>query len=627
MGRIKLEDKKVTYIRKEDYLPELEEQVEKFVRISPTLPKNKILYSRVVIPKFKDETSRIIWEREEIERIRTGYNGLCGKMYFFFNYGFIQNLKGGKIAPDFRVSASVWFDYLTEWQESNEWGVICVKRRRVGMSWMEAADVLHDTLFTPFFLVAMNSKSETDSFLLFDKVKFMYDNLPSFLRVTTSASRTKSVMDFSYYGRDELGNKIKKGTQSKISVKAPTVSAFEGWMLNKWVCDEAGKQILLPQMWSYTEDCLMQETERAGMPIVFGTSGDIGKDGAGLKDMWDHSDVYKLKRFFFAGWMGLGVDRYGNDNREELIRWIVYQRHLRKSLDGKLYADFLQRYPLTIEEAFAQASTGGVGDLVKIHRQLDSLTEEPVRAIHGKFAINTNDVVVFKPTEAGNCIIYEYPKKGLDRIYVAGADPADHDDVAPGASDLGVYIMRKEYGTDVPRIVFEYVDRPRYLVDYYEQVVLALMFYNNCKILVERNRYRMIEHFEQSGMKKLLKPAPQGIMRITRGRTDIIGVNMTETLKEYGEALIEEYIRDYSEFIPSKELLKEFPKYGSVNTDRVMAFMLTLIQLKEDRINARKVIKMGENSHLPRFKYVEKNGVIQRINTSVVTSAAISAVL
>jgi hypothetical protein len=613
MGRVRLEDKAITYVPKDQYEPELEAEVEKFLRISPVLPQNKVLHKRVAIPTFKSPTAKAAWEREEIDRCKYGHNGMTGKMYFFFNYGFIQNLSGGKIAPDFRVADDEWFKLVQECQDSREWGIVCVKRRRVGMSWKESADVLHDTLFTPFYQVGMNSKSEKDSYLLFLKVKFMYDNLPPFLRIKAS-SKTKSTLDFSFFVKDELGNKIKKGTQSKITVVAPTDSAFEGWMLGKWVCDEAGKIVNLPQMWSYTEDCLMEETIRVGFPILFGTSGDIGKDGKGLKKMWDNAEIHKLKRFFFAGWMGLGADKYGNDNREELIRWIVYQRHLRKGLSSKMYADFLQRYPLTIKEAFAQASTGGVGDLVKIHNQVDSLKENPVRAVQGRFALNAAGDVVYKPDDKSPGRLYEYAKTGIDRLYVAGSDPADHDDADETASDLSTYIMRKEYGMDVPRIVFEYTDRPKYLDDYYDQTILALMYYNNCKILIERNRYRMIQYFEAAGQKQLLRSAPQGIMRLTRGRSDVIGVNMTAALKEYGEALIEEYIRDYSEHIPSVKLLEEFPKYGADNTDRVMAFMITLLQLKEDRMNARKGVKDGKNPLLPRFKYVNRNGVITRVS-------------
>jgi hypothetical protein len=598
---IKINDNKVVLISEKDYIPELEEKVRYYMSTSSDFESSTVKHTRVKIPVHKDEYEKGKWEREEIRRCMNGHKGMSAKMYFWFNYVWIKNLKGGKIAPEFRVADDRWFTTIQEAQDSEEWGVVCVKRRRVGASWKEAADVLHDCSFKPFYNVGMNSKGEVDSQQLFNKVKFIYDNLPVFLRATSSAGKSKNAIDFSYYVRDENGNKIKRGTQSEIIVKAPTDSAFEGLMLNKWIADEAGKIPNLAQMWSFTEDCLMQETQRIGVPILFGTSGDIGRDGRGLKEMWDNADVYKLKRFFFAGWMGLLVDEYGNDKKEDAIRWIVYQRHVRKTLSAKLYSDFLQRYPLTLDEAFSQASEGGLGDIVKINAQMTSLTDNPPRAVRGWFKINRNDEVVFSPDRGGKCVIYEHAKKGMNNLYVAGCDPADHDDAYDEASDLSMYIMRKPHGIEEPRIVFEYTDRPRELNAYYEQSILALRYYNETKVLIERNRYRMISYYDLQGYKHLLNRAPQGVMRLVGGRADVIGINMTPAVKNYLEDLNEEYVDDYCEQIPTKDLLEEMVKYGTTNTDRVMAFGLALMMLKEDKRGAAK--RTNVNNTLPRFKY------------------------
>ena len=609
---IRLSDKDIVLIKPQDYIPELEERVKYYMGISKDLPINTVKHVRVKIPSFKDDYEKAKWEREEIRRCKEGHAGMSPKMYFFFHYVWIKNLEGGKIAPEFRVADDMWFSTIKEAQDSKEWGVVCVKRRRVGASWKEAADVVHDCSFQPFYHVGMNSKSERDSQLLFNKVKFIYDNLPPFLRATTSAGKTKSSIDFSYYVRDDMGNKIKRGTQSEIIVVAPTDSAFEGQMLNKWIADEAGKTPNLPQMWSYTEDCLMQETRRVGTPVLFGTSGDIGRDGRGLKEMWDNAEVYKLKRFFFSGYMGLIVDEYGNDMREEAIRWIVYERHARKSLSAKSYSDFLQRYPLTLEEAFSQASEGGLGDIIKINSQITALTDNPPRAVHGRFKRNKQGEAVFIPEQDGKSIIYEHAKKGIANLYVAGCDPADHDDAYSEASDLSLYIMRKQYGVEPPRVVFEYTDRPRQLNDYYDQAIMALEYYNGTKVLIERNRYRMISYFDITGNKHLLHYSPQGIMKLVGGRANTLGIHMNDSVKEYLEDLVEEYVDDFYELIPSKDLLHEFIQYGTTNTDRVIAFGLTLMLLKEDRSNVKR--KNQANLSLPSFKFIRaSNGSIKRV--------------
>ena len=552
-----------------------------------------------------------MWEDREVDRCINGYKGMCGKMYFYFNYVWIKNISGGKIAPEYRVADNEWFKTIEEVQKSTGEGIVCVKRRRVGASWKEAADALHDGLFIPFFVTGMNSKSVKDSEVLFNKVKFVFDNLPAFLRVKVS-SKTKMNMDFSYTEKDEYGNEVKRGNQSEIVCVAPTESAFEGYMLNKWVCDEAGKQEGLPQMWSYTEDTMMEETKRRGMPILFGTSGDIGRVGRGLKEMWDNHDIYGLRRFFFAGFMGIHVDDYGNDRREEAIRWIIYERHRRKRLSAKAYSDFLQRYPLTIPEAFSQASEGGIGDIVKITNQRESLIDNPPQVKEGKFIINSKGNIVFRPELNGDVRVYEHAKSSIDRLYVAGCDPADHDDAYDEASDLSLYIMRKPHGVEAPRIVASYTARPKELNEYYSQAILMLRYYNDCKVLIERNRYRMISYFEDNEAKHLLHHSPQGIVRLVGGKSNTIGIHMSPPIKDYLKDVIVEYIDDFHEQIPDIDLLDEFMKFGTENTDRAMAFGLTLMLLKEDRLKTKK--KTAVDKTLPRIRYVSDGmGGIKKI--------------
>lgn len=612
------EKDKFREIPKEERLPELEEQVRYFMNITEDYPVNTILHKRVEVPSFKNDKEKFDWEMEEIRRCQEGYNGMCGKMYFFFNYCYIKNLSGGRIRPEFRVVDNEWFKLIEECEREGDWGIVCVKRRRVGASWKEAADVLHDCSFKPHYNIGMNSKTENDSIKLFQKVKFLYSNLPSFLRATSTAGNSKMSMFFAYNMKDEHGNKIIAGTQSQISVRSPTVSAFEGEMLNKWVCDEAGKIPELPQMWSFTEECLMQETRRLGVPILFGTAGEVGKDGRGLKEMWDGYKVFRLRRFFFGAWMGLVTDEHGNDRKEEAIRWVVYERYRRSSISDKLQSDFMQKYPLTVEEAFNDYSNAGLGDKQTILRQKQSLMDNPPRRKKGWFKRNTDGVVEFRPDNNGKCIIYEEPQKAFQNNYIAASDPADHDNALDEASDLSTYIMTKQVGLQAPRIVFEYTDRPKLLKEYYDQSILALEYYNNCKILIENNRYRMITYYQENNCKHKLYHTPQGMIRLIGGKSNTIGFRMTEASKEYMENLIEEYILEYCDEIPSRELLDEFGVYGSKNTDRVIAFGLCLVLLKEDRTKGRNAGKyQGSKYKMPVLRRDSTGKIVRVIQSSV----------
>jgi hypothetical protein len=415
-------------------------------------------------------------------------------------------------------------------------------------------------------------------------------------------------MEFAYI---DPKTKVKKGNQSEIIVVPPVDTAFEGQMLNKWICDEAGKIPNLPQMWSYTEDCMMEETVRKGVPILFGTSGEVGKEGRGLVEMWKNAEVHNLRKFFFAGWMGILCDEYGNDRKEEAIRYIIYERYKRRNLSAKDLNDFIQRYPLSISEAFSQASTGGVGDIVKINSQLTSLRDNPPKYKKGRFSVDQNGHVRFVPDPQGEALVYLEPEVDRRGLYVAGCDPADHDDAYEEASDLSMYIMKKSDGMGPPQIVFEYTARPNNLVQYYEQAMLALTYYNDARVFVEDNRYRFIGYFKENGYGYLLQSAPSSYTRIFGGKPNKIGFHKGTATADYMEELINEYIDDYYDHIPSSALLQECIEYGSRNTDRVIAFAAALMVLKEDKRRIRPISEMRDN-YAPTFGYRREGNTIKR---------------
>lgn len=583
------------------YQTDLEQRVKEYMLITPTWPVNTVKYVTLKIPEHKSPEAYSKFWVEQIRRCKEGYDGMCGKMYFFYHFCFMEKAGKGKIRPEFRVVDNEWFKHIEDSQRSKEWGVICVKRRRVGASWKEAADVLQDVLFSKNFHVGMNSKSEKDSEFLFAKVKFIFNALPQELKVQI-LNQTKSSIRFAWV--DEATGEI-KGNQSDIVTRAPVSQAFEGMSLDKWICDEAGKIENLLQMWSYTEPCMTPETRRLGTPIIFGTSGDVGKDGAGLRDMWENFEVYKLRRFFFAGYSGLAVDEFGNDRKEDCIRWIVYERRRREKLNTKFYNDYIQQYPLTVDEAFTVNGDIGLGDPVKLKAQRASLIINPVVAQKG-FFVEEGNRVEWRADNRGFVIIHEHPN-ALTK-YIAGCDPADIDDAYNESSDLSMFVMATQDGLKRPRIVMEYTDRPRELNNYYKQAMLACRYYNEARLLIERQKGgRMISYFSDQGNKYLCMTQPQEVQRLSPSRNTQIGMHMNEYAKEYLRGVCSEYVDDYVDCIPSIKLIDEMLVYGTKNTDKAMAFGITLIALKE--INKPYLLnKRGKiDPRLPTYRLVKDN--------------------
>ncbi len=218
-------------------------------------------YTHIVYPEFKphETRERKDWEMEEIRRCIHGYDGLPGKYYYYFNHVRIKDKARGKIRPDFRAADLDWFLFLEKVQSQVGKGIVCIKRRQVGMSWKACGDILHDCSFNNSFEVGMNSKGETDSRNLFKKIKYIHRNVPDFLRPIATASDRRDFMDFSKIIKDEFGNKTRKGTESTILSVAPTDTGHAGNQYRKLVIDEAGEQDNLLANWSNSEDCLMRK--------------------------------------------------------------------------------------------------------------------------------------------------------------------------------------------------------------------------------------------------------------------------------------------------------------------------------------------------------------------------------
>lgn len=582
---------KATIISLNDYQEDLEKEVAYYFARTPPQVKNTIKYSRTSYPERIDPKSRedAAFVAEEFRRCIEGYNHMSGKLYFFYNYCFLKDPELGKIRPDYRKIAADWFQFITDHQaEKDKRGIVSIKRRRVGASFMAASDVLHDCIFNPFFSVGMTSRSETAARDLFKHVKLMYQNLPEWMRPRSTASDRRDFMDFSYYVKDGSGNRIKKGLQSSILSVAPTDSCFEGYQFGKGIFDEGGKVNNLLTMWSYSQDCFMKPPRMVGLPMIFGTVGSLEKgEGTGIKEIWEKNEVYGFDRFFFGGYNALDgmIDELGNDDYENGIRWILYERHKKKSAK-KEYEAHKQKYPLDAADAFYLTSGGGVGNRITIQEQITKLVNNPPERRTGWMRPKPDGGVDFVPNPDGKIVVYELPDPRRINGYHAGADPIDHDDVKKtrDSSNLALMIVSKPFGLAAPKLVLEYADRPEKADSFFEQSAMALKWYNNTKVLIEDNRARMINYF-LNNYPKLLPLVPKSIGTARGGSEMKYSVKMTEERKQQMMGLIETYVDNYCQFIPSIDLLEEFKVFGDDHRDddRAIAFGWALVMLQADK--------------------------------------------
>lgn len=577
------DEENISIIRPGDYIEELEVQVrlETDLILSKGVPRVTKKYKHIEIPDFgKDKRARAEWGMEEIRRCIQGYDGLPGKYYYYFNHCYIKNKQRGKIRPDFRTMDLEWFKFLENVQKTPGKGIVCVKRRQVGMSWKAASDVLHDCSFNKDFDIGMNSKSENDSRALFSKVKYIYRNQTPDLRVSSSIDR-RDAMIFAVYDKDEYGNKGKllRGTESSIISVAPVETSHAGNQYLKLVLDEAGETDTLEGIWSNAEDCLMQETVRVGTPIFFGTMGETEKAGAGLMEFWINNELYDLERFGFWGYNELIMDELGNDDIEQSVRWILYKRHKKKAGSTKVYNKFIQKYPLNEEDAFLNTSACGVGNPLIIGRQILNLADNPPDLRVGRMKM-IGDEQNFEPNPNGKVIIHELPDNLIDG-YTAVLDPAEDDHVTKSkdSSDLGFSILARPLGLLPARIVLEYCDRPAKLEDGYRQIAMSCLMYK-VKLHIEMNKggWRAYDWFCLHYPDLLALP-PKEANALRRGVELKHGVKMTQDKKLQMEGLLNQHLDNYclpttgSDYkgIQSVKFLKQCKVFGGKGKDDDLA--------------------------------------------------------
>jgi hypothetical protein len=624
------EDEEVAgYIKLNEYQEELEKEVAFHTArvLALGVPRVNKKYTHIEIPDFGDDLrAKKDWELEEIRRCIHGHDGLVGRYYHFFNHVRIKHKSRGRIRPDFRTIQLEWAKTKERVYRTVGLGLVMIKRRQIGLSWDIAADNVYDCTFNNDFDIGMNSKGEADSRNLFKKVKEVHRYLPDFLKPVAQSVDRRDAMEFSKIVKDKYGNKTKIGTQSSIISVAPTPTSHAGNQYKKLVIDEAGEQLDLMALWSNAEDCIMQETLRVGTPIIFGTMGETDKAGSGLKEFWMNHKLYNLEQFAIWGYNGLLMDDFGNDKIEDSIRWIIYTRKKKESGSRVVYNKFLQKYPLHERDAFLQVGNYGVGDPIKIGNRILELEKNPPECVTGFMRRDAGGVPIFVPdTINGKITVYERPDHNRKNGYRIVLDPAEDDDVVKKSgndvSDLATCVGAKPFGMEPSKIVAEYTDRPLKLEDYYSQLSMLAEWYNNTQIDIETNKggWRAIDWF-RINFPKLLGLSPASATSAKGGVEMRVGVKKTTERTQQMMGLIDGYVDNYVDFIPSLKLLKQFGVFGALHEDDdlAVAFGWFLVIMQADRTVAKYIDK--ELQKLPTIQYQKIKGVLQMVDKNQVIS-------
>lgn len=553
------------------------------------------------------------WEIQK-ERCLNGYepivNGvpcgvkITGEHYFYLNFTRIQKYTidsrtGEEIKqwdfPDFFSMDYYWFLELEKNENpgkyglpsSSKKGMICAKARRKGFSFKNASGALWKyTFFKESYIIIaayLEEYANATMSMVLEMSNFL--NQYTEFRHPRIISRQDEIKS-GYKEKDGNGIEVEKGYKSVIKIMTFKNSAFKsvGKSATRMIFEEAGMFQNLKTAYTMSEPLFRDGDRMIGIPIIFGTGGDMTGGSKDFSDMFYNPKQYGLAEYHNiyekndvngkCGWfvdemwyrpseivienkLYQGVDKNGNANRWVAEANLDIERDSKRGSDKKAYNGLLTQKCKTPSEAFL-VTEGNIFQTAELYARLSKLKSDDTYKYLGQAGelVEREGRVWWEPDlkdklrpilsyplkqntdTQGAIVIYEHPLefKGEipDDLYIIGHDPWGID--AVGGKSLGAaYVIKtkklalKGFGHD--EIVAEYVGRPDPGgMDEYNYNLEKMALYFNAKINFENDRGDVRGYFTKRKRLDLLCPPPYTIIK-----RDIPGSNMAG--RKYGYSM------------------------------------------------------------------------------------------
>lgn len=546
---------------------------------------------------------------------------ITGEHYFYLNFTRIRKYTrdertGEEIKrldfPDFCSMDYYWFLELEKNENPQKYGLpssakkgmICAKARRKGYSFKNAAGALWKYTFFKESFVIIASYLEEFANATMSMVLEMSNFLNEFTefrhpRITDRRDEIES----GYEEKDGNGIVIKKGYKSVIKIMTFKNSAFKsvGKSATRMIFEEAGLFQNLKTAYTVSEPLFRDGDRMIGIPIIFGTGGDMSGATQDFADMFYNPSKYGLAEYNNiyektdingkCGWFvdemwfrpgDLVVDGklyHGIDENGNAHRWVAeynldLERDSKRGSDKKAYNTALTQKCKTPSEAFL-VTEGNVFQTAELYARLSKLksddnfkylgTPGELAEIDGKITWIPDLKEKLKPLlnfplkpnqDTEGCIImYEPPidYNGVvpDDLYIIGHDPWGIN--AEGGKSLGAtYVLKTKklglqgFGHD--EIVAEYVGRPDPGgMDEYNYNMEKLALYYNAKINFENDRGEVRPFFTKRKRLDLLCPPPYTTIARHLQNSNMAGRKFgysmsSDTMKGIGEQYLYDWL-------------------------------------------------------------------------------------
>lgn len=482
-------------------------------------------------------------------------------------------------------------------------GQIYTKCRRSGYTNMCSAVLVDEGTQVKDKLLGIQSKTGKDAQenIFMKKAVFMYRSYPFFFKPIQDGT-TNPRMELAF--REPSKRITKKNTTTNtgealntvINWKSTTNNAYDGEKLHMLYLDEAGKwekPTDIREAWRIERTCLIVGRRIIGKALVGSTVNPMDKGGQQYKGLWDDSNpeernangrtISGLYRIFIPAHDALEgfFDRHGNpivNDPEGLVETLdgekvslgakTFLKNERDSLKGNARElnEFIRQFPFTPAEAFRDSVESTLFDIGKIYQQIEynnNLYPDPI--VRGNFvwAGGQRDTkVVFQPSSTGRWRISWLPSPE-DRSIVSesrgkkepsfkergcgGVDSYDLDATVDNRGSKGACHIYNKFNMAVPSNMFvaEYVSRPPMAKIFYEDVLMAAVYYGY-PLLIENNKYGIVRYFEERGYDGYVMDRPEHLYSgsTMSSKTKGIPSNSQEIIQAHAHA-IEDYIHNH----------------------------------------------------------------------------------
>ena len=554
---------------------------------------------------------------------------ITGSHYFMLQHAKIKSVTG---EPEYRDPNRAIF-YFWEACKADErcYGMVFLKARRLGFSTIGQSEVVNLSTMTEDGLFGIISKKEKDAKSFFRKTVNIFRNLITpFKPMVDGSTNPQSELNLSEPAqRISKNNKVitaNSGLNTRISFESTSENSYDGEEVTMAVLDEIGKfptGVSFAEFWANFKPTLEIGDDIVGKAMAGSTANDLNKGGQAFKDCYYGSDIRQrdgngrtktgLYRLFVPASQSLQgfFDVYGNIVRAKPNTPIPTRTEgklitqgslefVKNRYKGKKGADLLREkklYPESPEDAFWDDSSDNGFNQIKIEEQrqyIQGLDRNPV--IRGNFMWKNGDrdtQVIWQPNENGRFLITWIPPQELQgkhffrngkmfpanvEMGAGGVDTFDLDVTVDNKNSDGAFHFKTKVSPmgnhPSDQFVLEYIHRPPLARDFYEDALMAAVFYG-FPLLVENNKYGIVRHFEARGYDGYLMDMPKMYDKAkTRNKKKSKGIPMSsadildahqegvqwwieKNIGEtddgnYGEMYFVRTLEDWSKFDPNK---------------------------------------------------------------------------